>query len=531
MLACALAAAAAAGALAAALLGPEADWDLRNYHLYDGAALLQGRIGTDLAPAQLQSFLAPGLDLLHALALDALNRHPWGLGAVLALPQGLAWFLAWCLARRLLPGATAGRDGLAGAAALIGVTGAAGVSTFAGAMSAMLPASCVLGAMLLLAEPRSPGTRAGAGLLAGLAMGLKLTAAPFAVGLALAAALTGGRGRRAVTALGWFALAAAAGAALSGGAWWAWLAHRYGDPVFPYFNEIFRSPWAAPVPGTDLRFLPRTLWQALAYPLFWAFTRCTLVSELPVRDPRVALGWAAALVLLWRGVRQRRAERGVVVALAVWIVGYALWEARFSILRYLVPLELLSGPLLLAALAPWLARAPGRLVVPAAWALAAGLIVVTVYPDWGHARPGPQAVSVHPPAFPPGSLVVLLDPSPMAYVAAFAPDSVRFVGADNNLVRPGASTRMARAVAASIRDQTGPLWGLEAPADHPGAATATLRAYRLARAPGCVRVRSNLDDNAILACPLRRIRRTPAQLVARSAPFPQSPSHAASGRR
>ncbi len=501
-----LAAAAVAGALMAVLVGPGADYDLRNYHLYNGFALLHGRVGIDLAAAQLQSFYAPGLDLLYTALLGALNRHPAALGAALGLPQGLAGFLTWCLARRLLAEATPGRAWIAGAAALIGVTGAAGVSTFAGAMSEMLPACCVLGATLLLGTVPSRRGRAAAGLLAGLALGLKLTAAPFAVGLALAAALTGGGGRRGATAFLWFALAAAAGAALSAGAWWAWLYAHYGDPVFPYFNEVFRSPWAAPVAGTDTRFMPRDFWQAAAYPLFWAFRRCTLVSELPLRDPRTALGWAAALAVAGRALWRRRAAPAVVSALAVWVVGYALWEAAFSILRYLVPLELLSGPLLAAALAPWLARMRAWRVVPAAWAVAAGLIAATIYPDWGHAPPGPVAVAVRPPALPAGSLVVLLDPSPMAYVAAFEPASVRFVGADNNLVRPGAPDLMARAVVAAIAAQRGPLWGLEAPAESPGAADATLRAYGLARAPGCVRVRSNLDADAILACRLRRVR-------------------------
>ncbi|MDE2580926.1 MAG: hypothetical protein KGL52_04785 [Rhodospirillales bacterium] len=506
LVACLLAAA-LAGALAAQLMGPEADFDLRNYHLYNGFALLHGRLDGDLAPAQLQSFLAPDLDLIYAGLLHMLNRHPGWLGAVLALPQGLAGYLVWCLTRRALPEAMPARGWLAGAAALAGVTGAAGVSTFASAMSEMLPASCLLGAMLLLMSGSTRPRAGWAGLLAGCAMGLKLTAAPFAVGLMVAAALTGERGGRRISALLWFVTTSFCGAALLGGAWWEWLWVRFGDPMFPYFNEIFRSPWVAPVPGTDLRFLPRDVWQAVGYPLFWGFTRTTLVNELPVRDPRVALGWVAAFALLgraWRG-RMRPAE---CVLLSVWIIGYVLWEARFSILRYLVPLELLSGALVVAALAPWLARRPAIQVVPAAWALAAGLIAVTVYPNWGHAPPGHVAVSVHPPAFAPGSLVVLLDPSPMAYVAVFVPPTVRFVGANNNLVRPGAPGRLAHAVAKAIRTQVGPLWGLEEPGESPGVADATLRAFDLVRAPGCARVRSNLDGDAILACPLRRLSRT-----------------------
>ena len=553
-------------ALAGALAGPDAGWDLRNYHLYNGMALLHGRVGFDLAPAQLQSFYAPDLDALYALALRALNAHPALLDALLTLPHGLAAFLAWQVARGMLPAGTPGARGLAAAAVAIGITGAGGLPTIASPMSEMLPASCVLGALLLVARPGGgPRSRLGAGVLAGIAVGLKLTAAPYAVGLAVAAGMTGvlrvppsswpgltrpsaperpcadgrvaprqddgagavaGSAAKCVRALAWFLSGAAAGAAVTGGWWWLWLWARTGDPVFPYFNQIFHSPWATAAANTDTRFLPRDTVQALAYPLFWAFTPSRLVSELPARDPRILLGWLAVLAIGARAAWRRRwPAPGLVAPLAVWVVGYTLWEAQFSILRYLATLELLSGPLLLAALGPPLARMPARRSIPALAALAAALAAMTVYPGWGRAPAGPQAVSVRLPALVPGSLVVLLDPSPMAYAAAFAPRDVRFVGANNNLVRPGGGTALDHAVAAAIVHQAGPLWGL---AEDPKTANATLRAYGLARAPGCVRVRSNLDGNAILACPLTR---TPASPVRRTGPSPREPAHAASGRR
>ena len=106
------------------------------------------------------------------------------------------------------------------------------------------------------------------------------------------------------------------------------------------------------------------------------------------------------------------------------------------------------------------------------------------------------------PPIPANSRVVLLDPSPMAYVAAFAPPGIRFIGADNNLTHPGQRTRLATEVAAAIHADGGPLWGLEDPAESPGIADPTLRAYGLTRGAGCQHVQSNLDGSAILACPL-----------------------------
>ena len=53
----------AASLFGLALQGMDANWDLRNYHLYNPHAWLTGRSAVDIAPAQLQGFHNPILDL------------------------------------------------------------------------------------------------------------------------------------------------------------------------------------------------------------------------------------------------------------------------------------------------------------------------------------------------------------------------------------------------------------------------------------------------------------------------------------
>lgn len=487
---------------AAACSAPDANWDLRNYHLYNGYAFLNGRMGIDLAPAQIQTFNAPLLDTVYVLLLRALNGTPRLLSAALAVPHAIAAMLLLTLARRLLP------PWPAFAAVLIGLTGAAALPTLAMTMGLMAPACCLLGAILLLVGDTraelSQRASLGAGLLGGAAVGLQLTAAPYALGLAAMMPLLANRGQR-LRLLVWLGSGGLIGAACVGGFWWWDLWRRYGDPVFPYFNGLFHSPWADPVSMTDRRFMPRSTEQALIYPLYWAFRAQTLVTELPTRDPRILLGWISALALAAGAARRSRGPDRVAAALpAFWAVSFVAWETLFSILRYLAMLELLSGVLVMLALRPVLRRLPSAVQHMSAAALAILVICLTLYPDWGRTSPGRLAVSVRPPRLPPGSLVVLLDPSPMAYVAAFVPPGIRFVGANNNLLHPGDRNRLARAVTEAISSHDGPLWGLEMPRESPGAADATLRAYGLRRDGPCVAVQSNLDDNGILACRLAR---------------------------
>ena len=63
----------AAGAIVSVLLGQDANWDLRNYHLYNPFALLNSRTGIDLMPAGLQSTFNPLLDVpYYVLAMGPL---------------------------------------------------------------------------------------------------------------------------------------------------------------------------------------------------------------------------------------------------------------------------------------------------------------------------------------------------------------------------------------------------------------------------------------------------------------------------
>src|ERR1700693_950724 len=83
-----------AGTFSAFLLRQDANWDLRNYHFYNAWAYVHGRLGWDLAPAPLQTFLTlpPALPFYWMVAAD---WPPRLIAFVIALPAGVgAFFLA-----------------------------------------------------------------------------------------------------------------------------------------------------------------------------------------------------------------------------------------------------------------------------------------------------------------------------------------------------------------------------------------------------------------------------------------------------
>lgn len=383
----------------------DANWDLQNYHLYDPWALLHGRLGADYFVAAYQSYFNPAADVPYYIVKYLLAPGAPRLAAMLAgLPYGLLVFFVVRLAARFVTGPHA-----AFFAAFAGVTGTATLSEVGTSFDDILVADFLLGAMLcLLAEGRRPAVAAG--LLCGIGAALKLTAGLFAVPLGLM--LVALPAQRRWTRLVLFGLATAAGFLAAYG-WWGWLLWRhFGNPVYPLFSSFFPNVWAVPTNGQDTRFFPKTLLQWLAYPFFWLQGKPGIVAELPVRDPRFAFSYLAAAGAIAAMACRRRPDRRT---LALWLFivsGYIIWLRGFSILRYALPLEVLSGVFIATVLQTlW----PGRRIALPLALLAAFCLAISEPMDWGHIGYDESLVSTPVPSLPPETLL-LTQGGPVGFV-------------------------------------------------------------------------------------------------------------------
>src|SRR5271165_597037 len=96
-------------ALQASRTASDADWDLRNYHLYNAHALITGRFWSDIAAAQMQTFLSPVMDIAIGAIRDRLDVTPVLCNVVLSIPHGVATVLAFLLTLRVIPSDLPGR--------------------------------------------------------------------------------------------------------------------------------------------------------------------------------------------------------------------------------------------------------------------------------------------------------------------------------------------------------------------------------------------------------------------------------------
>jgi hypothetical protein len=509
-------------ALVAVLLPQDNNWDLRNYHWYNPYALLEGRMGFDLAPAQTPTFYNPLLDVPFFLAAQAFPARI--LAFVLGLIQGCNFILLFFLARRTLTLKSDAAGILAAAAiALVGLVGAGHIPMIGTTFYDNILSLLVLGAMLTVVSAADLLTagpmRAAlvrvfvAGVLVGLAVGFKLPSQVFAVGVCFGLLFIPGALMRRF----WLSFSCGLGV-ISGflvtGAWWiARMWSDFGNPLFPYMNHIFKSPWALAENYRDTRFLPQSLWDALTFP-FRFVADSKISSEISFTDGRIAL---ACAVLVMTGVivvmhRRTAAPRADIFAMrylaAASALSYGVWLAIFAIYRYVMPLEMLAPLLIVAGIALWPVSGRARVGISAALLL---LVTATVRidEDWTRKAWGPglggRFVEVSPPAFadPSRTLILMAGLAPTAFVIPSFPSEIAFLRPVSYLAGPDHSTRFIETLKARIAAHSGEIFTLQ-PEWERHAVRDSFPLLGLAADFESCRKLPNAHDNTIEICPVRR---------------------------
>jgi hypothetical protein len=290
---------------------------------------------------------------------DRAGWHSAAVAAVLAALQSTNLLFLYLIVRELAAGASRPRTL---AVVLVALGAASSIfllqlgSTFVDPMTTPL----VMAAVWLVMRRGDPRALFFAGMLCGAAAALKLTNAPFAVGL-LAATLSFN--------LRWVEMARSLLGASFGVAvgfltlygYWGWrLAELHGSPVFPLFNNLFRSPDFAEHPVSFQRFVPQTVLDALTLPFRMIEHRSWVYAEVMSPDLRpgllVVLAILAAGLAGWRARYRTQADAMAMAApwnpeahrrlVVFFVVATVAWMATSGNGRYATPLLLLLAPLI-----------------------------------------------------------------------------------------------------------------------------------------------------------------------------------------
>jgi hypothetical protein len=430
--------------------GPDHNYDLLNYHYYAGYAFLHGRFFFDIAAAHLQSFLNP---LPNVLAYTVLSFLPfpasaWTLAAVQLLSLPLLVLICQELDRDF------GHD-TPSIAALLALLlsllaplwwSELGTSFFESTLTPIVLLGLLFGLRGVAKAAKSlpaVGALVLAGFAIGLATGLKLTNAIFAVGLlaALMPLLLSLNIRLAIQ----YGLVCAGGlvAGFAATAWWnIHLARQWSSPLFPFYNALFQSPYFDSINFRDWRWEFRSVSDFLGF-LSEATFGTSKTLEVRFADVRLLISVVlfGILMLAWAFrrfpayTRRLPCAEGIVskALLGFFAVSFALWAFLFAYQRYLIPLELLLG------IAIWIMA--GQLfrrdsIVSGLLAIGVAISFITLsVPDWNYSK---SVKENRPNAFGlrlPSELVnqpanYLVTDAPISYIFPFMHHDSRFLRVD-----------------------------------------------------------------------------------------------------
>jgi len=508
----------------ALILGKEAGWDLRNYHWYDPYALLTGRIGFDLAVAHHATYYNPLIDV----PFYWIGSHfpAWVAGVWLGGICGLAAAIVGGIAYRIVA-LEDKRLRLAAAAllAILGMMGGGALGEIGKTTDDIAGALGALAGLLVLVSAPDRVARAAwndigailvpAGILAGASAGLKLTTAPYVVALAAALLVLRGTFSDRIRRTAAFSVGVVVGIALFGG-YWYWRMYRFsGDPLFPYFNNIFPTDLVKPGDYSDPTFKPRSWIEYLIYPFIFS-ANSFRVAEWHFRDIHIAIAYvliplAGMTALLRLGDRQRRVEPlAATLLLVAAAVTYVLWLVLFDVYRYLVPLEMLCPTIIVAALA-WLPVSRRAWIGASAVLLLAAQALATRGDDPRLGWAGNYVdVEVPPLSDPAHSMVLMVQTQPTAYLIPAFPPEIPFLRIQGWLV--GSQDRtwgMGAEMHRRVEEHKGPIYALFWPSERIGVDPSLADYDLVIDDSGCAPVRSNLDGigyfkSAPVLCPLTR---------------------------
>lgn len=366
--------------LISVILGQDITWDLRNYHFYNPYMLLNSRLDYDVAPAAIQTFLNPLIDVPFFVAVYHLHIPPVFIGFIVGATHGInTYFVHNIVYFSLKELSNFYRNIFSILAAIISIFGAGFLSVLGTTSGDDTVSIFVLGSILILSyslyynENLKWRTIALSGFILGLGAGLKLTAIVYPIALAASLLFVLYNLKQKISSILILVGGVLVGFFLTAGYWMIEMWKHYSNPFFPFFNSIFQSPYAVLSSWRDTRFFPRDIWQTLFYPFYFINQKKPYFGfEAGFSDIRLAICYILIvlfiIVFTIQFIRHRNIypsvnnSRFIFIIVPFFTISYIVWQQMFSIYRYAIPLELLS-PVLVINIVNYVLRSEKKILL------------------------------------------------------------------------------------------------------------------------------------------------------------------------
>lgn len=349
------------GGLLSMVLRYEMSWDFANYHYFGPWAFLNDRVGYDVAAAGFNAFYNPFMDMPLYFLIKYFNDYPLFIHFMQGLWSGAMLYLIFKISLLCFDTNTWRGKISVVLAMLVALTGNAFFMQIGTSSNDIQTTVLVMISFyMLLKEINRDNMRAwvflAAGYIMGASMGLKLTTVTYCVSSGLALILFYKHLSKPLLFISLFAVGGLCGFLTFEGYWMFILWEKFGNPFFPFANAIFKSPWAEADDNSYMFFRPRTFTQFLIHPFVMSLSFNRFEGMAWSVDFRMAIIYSVAIIyairLFVRRVRKQPIEidKQQKFLMLFLLLSYLIWVNLFSLMRFYVPIEMLSAIYIVKAL-------------------------------------------------------------------------------------------------------------------------------------------------------------------------------------
>lgn len=341
----------------------ETFWDLLNYHYYNAFAFLHNRLNYDIVLGGENSFFNPLPDLPLYWMIQHLNDYPGIIYGVQGLYYGVCLFFFIKICGLFWDNHTWSGIITTVIATAVAATGQAIWMQMGTATNEIQVTTFILAGLYLLFKITfRPDLQKGykfliVGLLMGFALGLKPTVVSYCLGAGLTSVIFYKKLNKPLPYILLFAVGGLLGYLLSNG-WFMWHYWEwYQNPFFPFANSIFKSEYYDNANFRDTKFLP-SLKLFFVYPYIWNLFKFKIV-ECSFYDIRLTVYYTIFLLTIFSFLFSKKARLFFKtnykwsIYLTFLSVTFFIWMALFSILRYIIVVEMLGCMVICRLVVKW----------------------------------------------------------------------------------------------------------------------------------------------------------------------------------
>jgi hypothetical protein len=347
--------------------GKEMAWDLLHYHFYSGFSALNDRFDLDYFAAGPVSYFNPYV-YVPFYVLVRLGLPALAVGTILAIVHSVVLWLTYEIACRVSPLEERKERFFFGlCVTVLAFMNPVLLQQIGTSFSDITTSVLVLGGWLLLVQAvLGPRTRLVifAAILLGIATALKPTNGLYSVAACFLVVFLPLPFVARIRALIYFGATGTASFVLTGLPWSVQLGRRFGNPMFPFLNSLFKSP-EIPIASTKhYRFIPDSVIEALLRPFAMTGTDNMIAEELAAPDVRYALLLMVFLVSviawMWRSSRHtavppataasKSAARALMALGFGFTFSWVVWLDNSGNIRYFLPMASIATVLAVALL-------------------------------------------------------------------------------------------------------------------------------------------------------------------------------------